>query len=291
MRVLILGATGSIGHPLMKELLENGHSVVALARSPSSEERLRLCNAEVVRGDLRQPGRWAATVQDVDAIIHAAATFTDDMGEVDRALIEALMNQAAKSEIKRRFIYTGGCWLYGATHDRRATESSALNPIAAFSWMVENARTLEEARVFDLNIVHPAMVYDSDGGVFTRFIEKAKRGEAIEVWGSLETRWPLVHRLDLAVAYRLVLERGHSGEAYNVASECGVRVGDIVESILRKYRVFQAPRVRSVQEVVAEHGNWAVGPTLDQQMSADKIAAELGWSPRFSNAVGLLSGS
>jgi nucleoside-diphosphate-sugar epimerase len=36
MRVLIAGATGAIGRPLMRCLIEHGHAIFALARSPQS---------------------------------------------------------------------------------------------------------------------------------------------------------------------------------------------------------------------------------------------------------------
>lgn len=288
MRILMLGATGSIGQPLLAELLDNGHSVVCLARSDIAEERLRSMRADIIRGDLRAPELWSDAVRDVDATIHVAATFTDDMGDIDRAVIAALIKSAAKTSGRSRFIYTGGCWLYGATYDGVATETTALSPIPAFKWMTEHAELLEHAGCFAVNVVHPAMVYDENGGVFTRFFENAKRGDPVEVWGSLHTRWPLVHRLDLASAYRLIVESGVAGQSYNVAAEKGVFVRDIVEAIMGRYAIATPPVVRSVQDVVAEHGDWALGPTLDQQMSAKKISTELGWSFRFADAVSLI---
>lgn len=39
MRVLIAGATGAIGRPLVRCLIEHGHTVFALARSPHQRAR------------------------------------------------------------------------------------------------------------------------------------------------------------------------------------------------------------------------------------------------------------
>ena len=285
MKVLLLGATGTIGLPMLKELVAYGHSVVALARSDTAQDQLQNQGAEVVRGDLREPTAWVNTIREVNAVVHVAATFTEDMGEVDRSLVDAMINEAGKSADRLRFIYTGGCWLYGDTQGKQATEATPLNPIPAFAWMVENARRLQDANCFDLNVVHPAMVYDRDGGVFAEFVEQAESGGPVEVWGALETHWPLVHRNDLARAYRLVLEGGTAGEAYNVVSETGVPVGDIARKIMQRFQISSDPVVRSVDDVVAEQGDWAVGPTLDQHMSADRISKQLGWVPEHLDAL------
>lgn len=284
MRVLLLGGTGSIGSAVLGQLRARGHAVLALARSSNSERLLREQNVEVLRGDLRSPHAWSGVIQDVEAIVQAAVTFTEDMGTVDRNFVEAMIGAAEKSGCQPRFIYTGGCWVYGETGDEIADENRAFNPIPAFAWMVENAQILMRAGCFSTSVVHPAMVYDREGGVFSRFLSKAERGGPIEIWGSPEARWPLVHRDDLARAYCLVLEQGLNGEHYNVAAEESVPVGKIVSAIASRFRLSSSPIVRSRDEVVAEQGDWAVGPTLDQGMSSRKIRRELGWSPEHCDA-------
>ncbi len=84
---------------------------------------------DVLRGDIREPDAWAAAVRNVEGVIHAACTFTEDMGEVDRYLVEALIAEASKAARKIRFVYTGGAWLYGATGDWVATEETPLNDL------------------------------------------------------------------------------------------------------------------------------------------------------------------
>lgn len=286
MRVLLLGATGSIGGAVLPELLRAGHAVLALARSDAAELQLKTAGAEVVRGDLRHPTEWSASIHRVDAVIQVAATFTSDMGEIDRRVVEELIAQGRTAGRTIRFLYTGGTWLYGETGDAVASEDTPFNPIASFTWMVRNGKTILNAPCFSANIIHPGMCYVRDGGVFSRFMPKDGR---IEVWGSLDTRWPLVHRDDLASAYRLVLENGPSGETYNVCAEQGVRVGDVVATMAKRFQVRSAPVVRSLADITAEHGDWAVGPTLDQQMSSRKIRDSLGWKPRHSDACALIA--
>ncbi|MBT4044442.1 MAG: NAD-dependent epimerase/dehydratase family protein [Rhodospirillaceae bacterium] len=285
MRTLILGATGAIGSSVAKELAGHHHDVVALARSDEAERALAEQNFHVVRGDLRQPSHWVKTIHEVDAVIHVAATFTDDMGEVDRRLIDALIFEAEKRQHRLKLIYTGGCWLYGETGDHVATETDRLNPIPAFEWMVQNGNRVQDATNLDTIIIHPAMVYDRHGGVLSRFIETAKQHGRIEVWGSLDARWPVVHGNDLAEAYRLALENGQAGETYNVSTQDGVRVAHIVNALEKRFNVKYPPQIRSANDVMAEHGEWAIGPTLDQQMSGRNIRDALNWQPKVQSIL------
>jgi hypothetical protein len=42
--------------------------------------------------------------------------------------------------------------------------------------------------------------------------------------------------------------------------------------------------------LIAEHGEWAEGPTLDQQMSSRKIRDSLNWQPIHTDAVREMAG-
>ncbi|MBE9553819.1 MAG: hypothetical protein IMF05_10190 [Proteobacteria bacterium] len=74
-----------------------------------------------------------------------------------------------------------------------------------------------------------------------------------------------------------------------MAAEEGAVVGDIVRAISERFNVQAEPLVRSVSEVIAEHGGWAAGPALDQQMSSQKIVDMLGWKPLKTDVVSELS--
>lgn len=117
MRVLLLGGTGSIGTPVLRELIDRGHDVVALARSDRSAVTPQQQGAAVLRGDIAAPQAWIAALPAIDGIIHLACDFTSDMEAIDRGLLDALLPHLARQPAKARFLHTGGCWLYGATGD------------------------------------------------------------------------------------------------------------------------------------------------------------------------------
>ena len=286
MDIFVLGGTGLIGRGVVRELVHHGHRVDALSRSPASDRVLRALGARPVRGDMREPGVWCERIGERSAVVQVAATFDDDMAAVDALVLDALEGVADQRSRPLRIIYTGGCWLYGATGDKVADEARTFAPIPAFAWMVDHARRLTESDAFDAAILHPAMVYAKREGAFDRFIAATRENRPIPIWGSPETRWPLVHRDDLAVAYRLALEAGLMGH-YNVAAEDGVRIERIAKEIACRTGSTAGITVRTIDEAVAEHGSWAVGPTLDQRMTAAKLREAAGWPPRhasFENA-------
>ena len=63
--------------------------------------------------------------------------------------------------------------------------------------------------------------------------------------------------------------------------QTGVPVGEIVKAVAAKYDAPLEVVIRSKEELVAEHGAWAEGPTLDQQMASDKLRRACHWRPRF----------
>jgi nucleoside-diphosphate-sugar epimerase len=283
MKVLILWATGSIGVAVAAEMAAHGHELIALARSASAAEALKAKGYEILHGDLLRPTEWADAIRTVEAVIHVAATFDDDMEVVDRNLITTLIAAAGSTERPIRFVHTGGCWLYGATGDQVATEAMPFDPIPAFEWAIETANMLVASAAFCTAIIHPAMVYHKGGGVLSGFMEDAKAGRPVALWGPTKTRWPLIHRDDLAVAYRLLAEQTDLTGHFNAVSEVSVPIGDIAEAIGAAMDLPLEFKNRDIDASISELGSWAEGMFLDQQMDCPRLIAEAGWSAKITD--------
>ena len=65
-RVLVTGATGNIGRPLVSQLLANGCRVRALSRNPESAQLPS--GVDVVRGDLSSPATLDRALDGIDAV-------------------------------------------------------------------------------------------------------------------------------------------------------------------------------------------------------------------------------
>ncbi len=288
MRIFLLGGTGFIGRHVLLRLLEAGHEVIGLARSEASAARLQAAGAEPLLGDLRKPTEWVGQIPPADAVIHAASDFGDDMGPVEKALLDALLPVLGAMPKRPRFVYTGGCWLFGATGERVATEESPFDPLPAFSGTIDNMKRVLNAPEVDGTAIHPAMVYTAEGGVFSSFIEAMREGRQVEITGSADVVWPLVHAADLADLYLRVVEKALPGSVYNGSAISGLTVGEIVQEVARLQGVDRPERrIVSADQAAENLGEWARGYAISQRLSGDKARVELGWKPVHHDVASL----
>jgi nucleoside-diphosphate-sugar epimerase len=291
LRVLVLGGTGFIGEAVVRGFVLRGHEVTGLARSDAAARRLGRAGGQPLMGDITRPTSWVERLPPVDAVVDLACDVNMDMGTVDRGLLDAMLQKLARQPKRPRFIYTGGCWLFGTTSSHVATETTPFSPLPAFAWMVPHARRILSSAEIEGIVIHPAMVYTADGGVFSRFAGDARRRAAIRVVESEAVRWPLVHRDDLAELYALALEFAPPGSSYIGTAIDGLEVGRIARAFARRFGLpNQATRVISADQVAAELGAWARGYARDQQLSGAMAKAELGWRPRHLDPEGEIAG-
>jgi nucleoside-diphosphate-sugar epimerase len=290
-RVLVLGGTGSIGASVVSALISRRYEVLGLARSDSAADSLRSRGVQPVRGDIRWPGEWAQVAESADAVIQVSGDFTSEADSVGRSLISTLLRrlQARAGSAPATYIYTGGCWLYGATGDRVATEDSALDAPPEWVWSVDHLRIVLGAPRVRGIVIHPAMVYERDGGVLAQFRDDLARLGRVRVFGHENIRWPMVHRADIGELYALALEHAPGGASYNGAAVDSITVGTLARAMARRAGVDEIPLVRPVDEAVTEFGEWARGYAIDQRMSGSKARRELLWLPTHTDPLADIS--
>jgi nucleoside-diphosphate-sugar epimerase len=292
LQVLVLGGTGSIGAAVVRELIAREHVVLGLARSEESATKLAGFGATPLHGDVTSPDKWTGRLPRIDAVVHAACDLDSDMAAIDRRLLDGLFASLGAQANKPRFIYTGGCWLFGATGDAIATEETTLDPLPAFAWMVPHLERVLAASEIDGIVIHPAMVYAADGGVFARFARDAVERSLVRVVGSENVRWPLVHADDLASLYARAIERAPGRSIWIGAADDGVAVGRIARAFARRFGArTEDPHIISADAAAAEWGEWARGYARDQRLSGAKAQRELGWQPRHLDPEGEVAAS
>ena len=74
--LLLTGATGTIGRPLLRRLTAGGYAVRCLVRDPRrlGPERVRV---QIVLGDLGDPGGFPHALRGVETVVHLAAAIRD----------------------------------------------------------------------------------------------------------------------------------------------------------------------------------------------------------------------
>ncbi len=110
LRCLVTGASGYVGGRLVPELLEAGHQVLCLARSP---DKLRdhpwAGQVETVRGDVTDAESVAAAMRDVDVAYYLVHALRSGSGfeDTDRRAARVFAEQAHAAGV-RRIVYLGG---------------------------------------------------------------------------------------------------------------------------------------------------------------------------------------
>ena len=96
--------------------------------------------------------------------------------------------------------------------------------------------------------------------------------------------WPAVHRLDAAVVYRLILEKGAGpGSRYHAVADQGIPTREIAEMIGKKLGL---PVVSKSDGERADHFTWmAHFITMHCPSSSAWTQQQLGWTPSHQSLL------
>lgn len=120
MKIFITGGTGNIGQYVTKALLERGHSIVLLTRTPDRiPAYLSMENVTVVKGNILEDDVLSKALEGCDAVIHIALGWGNDpltMLEHDTRVTAYLLDAAEKAGVDN-FIYTSSTAALGDMFD------------------------------------------------------------------------------------------------------------------------------------------------------------------------------
>jgi nucleoside-diphosphate-sugar epimerase len=276
MRVFITGGTGTIGEAAIKELRRAGHDVMGLSRSDASDAKLRALGATPHRGALEQPASYQSTAASYDALVHVAFDYRA-AATADRAAIEALLAAASGADGPRVVVYTSGVQVLGITATPADESATTKRAIPLVAWRPAHERlTLEAANdAVATAVIRPGFVYGGTKSLIAVYAESARDTGAAVYIGEGKNRLPFVHRDDLAVLYRLVIEKRAGGIFHGVdgASPSLVSIARAVSVAMGKGG---ATRSLALEEARAN-----MGPAADvlcgDQVVVTKRSAALGW--------------
>lgn len=107
MKVLVVGATGTLGRQIVRHAIDQGHQVRCLVRSQRKAAFLKEWGAELVGGTLRDKITIIAALEGMDAVIDAATARATDSASIKQVDWDGKVNliQAAKTAGVDRFIF------------------------------------------------------------------------------------------------------------------------------------------------------------------------------------------
>jgi nucleoside-diphosphate-sugar epimerase len=298
--IAITGATGFIGRRICRCLLDAGHRVRALVRTPGRASDLLPDAVELVEGSLADTARLSELVSGVDAVVHCAGAVRgatrEQFDRVNvtgvRALLQAL--QAAPAPPRLLSLSSLAAREPGLSHyaaSKRAGEQVLLDEAERVQWIA----------------LRPPAVYGPGDTELLPLFRAMARGIA-PVPGAADARFSMLFVDDLATAVLTwleagavrsgiyTLEDGQSGGydwravAETVTGICGRRVrlmpvpawllNTVARINSRAARVFgYAPMLTPEKLQELRHPDWVC--------DSEALRAELDWQPRYQLEAGL----
>lgn len=293
MKVLVIGATGAVGLPLVSQLVERRHSVVGTSRTRERAETLRGLGAEPAPLDLldRDAVRRLVLEAGPDAIVHEATAlaggldfkrFAETFAQTNRLRTEGtdnLLAAAKEADVERFVAQSYGGLTYARVGGPVKAEDDPLDESLpdAVQKTVEAIKYLEAA-VLDAGGI--ALRYGSFYGAAIDPMRDAVRGRKVPVVGDGEGVWSLVHVADAAGATVLALERGVPG-VYNVADDEPAPAREVIPAMAE---ALGASPPRKVPPWLAKLFAGELGVIMMTQLrgiSNAKAKRELGWMLRY----------
>ena len=227
MKTFITGASGFVGSAVLRQLIEAGHTVVALVRPNSDQSNLDGLAVESVTGDLTDPDSFAPALANCDNLFHVAADYRlwvlrpDDMYETNVTATSNLMLAAAQAGIKR-IVYTSSVATLGLNSDGTPADETTPVTLADMIGHYKRSKFLAEAGVKRLSEEKnlPVVIVNPSTPVGPRDIKPTPTGRMIVEAASgrmpayVDTGLNVVHVDDVALGHLLALERGTIGRRY-----------------------------------------------------------------------------
>lgn len=145
MRFLVTGATGLVGNNLVRQLLEQGFPVRALARSRQDQRPFQGLDVEVVQGDIGEPASLRAACEGAAVVIHAAGLVQIGWSrreEHERVNVQGALNVAAAArQAGARLVFVSSVNALGlGRREAPANEQTALPGIVECPYVLSKRR-------------------------------------------------------------------------------------------------------------------------------------------------------
>lgn len=290
-KIMVTGCNGFVGQHLVKELADNGATVIGVGGAQGSHDKSPYISA-YLELDLTKPDEAARLdYNGVDGVIHLAGlaavgpSFDDPKlyMDVNVGIEINLFETALKQGVSPRFLIISSGTLYDPTAPQPLTESSPVlpnSPYAVSKLAQEQMAQYYSGRGFETMIARPFNHIGPGQGPgfivpdFAQQIVAIQKGDQAEMMvGNLEAQRDYTDVRDIVRAYRLLLDNGKSGETYNICSGNPISGYEILEGLSL------AAKLQPVVKQDPDKMRPSDIPVLSG--SHDKLTADTGWQPEI----------
>lgn len=263
MNILVTGGTGFTGTALVRRLIEEGHSVVALDYQEGLEcDTLRSLGARVIIGSVTDAAAVDQSMKGIELVFHLAAAFRElnvPKTFYDQVNVEGtrIVLQAARREGVRKFVYCSTCGVHGNVDHPPANEDAPIQPADYYQRTKYEAEPLVKREAGDMEtvILRPAAIYGpGDPERFFMIFRRVAKG-TFPMFGSGRTLYHPLYIDNLVDAFLLCMPPGvGNGREYLIADEHYYAIEDIVRAVGRALDVpVRIPHYPILPVVVVGH--------------------------------------
>ena len=107
MKILIVGATGTLGRQIAKQAIEEGHDVRCIVRNPRKASFLQEWGCELTKGNILVKSDISYALQEIEAVVDASTSRPEDKESIYETDWEGKLNLFNECEIKgiKRIIF------------------------------------------------------------------------------------------------------------------------------------------------------------------------------------------
>lgn len=267
--VVVTGAAGLVGKAVCSVLKDNGVDVLPIVRSGSDSRSGMIF-------DLTQPDAFGQLDGPVAAIVHLAAAVpmaaefpdTEEVAALTRAMDANVLALAKRFQCP--VLYASSCGLYRKGCDLPKVEDSddVLDPCTPYlrAKLDGELMFLNYGNAVIMRISAPIGAGMRKTAIASRFIEQARSGKSISLWGAGGRRQNFIAVGDIGRFVWMVLSSGAQG-IFNVAAPYSISMRELAEIVIE---VVGAGRIEYAKQP---------DPNEHQKADYDTSKAErlLGW--------------
>jgi len=298
--IIVTGANGFIGRYLVRQLLDNGVDVLATGSSGKSKKYFKDNNIPFEMIDVTKKEDFDK-LPDSDAVVHLAALLRIDRDK-HTALDYIKVNGYGTFNVLEYCYKVGAKIIYSQTHSdidaskdniisektERAFTSSHETSDNVYPFIVGKNMGMDLVLAYDHDGVIPAGIvfrlsnirgYGSRDTryncVFHQLIQKAIKGDSIEIWGAHKTIRDMIYVKDVVDAIIKAINSNTAHGLYTIGSGSGVTILDEAKAIIKAFctkkqsKIIFKPEIKEIR-------------TKNTTFDISKAEKELHWKPQYS---------